>query len=69
LAEAVEAVRSQSPECIGKYFPAEHAAIDWSQDPQWRHKELSQVLAEAGRRNHEVARGPGKLARSARPSG
>ena len=49
-----EALRSHLPEFIGKYFPAEYAAIDWSQEPQWCDKELSQVLAEAGRRNREV---------------
>jgi hypothetical protein len=35
-------------------FPAEDAAIDWSYQPEWFDKELSQVLGESGRRNREV---------------
>ena len=37
-----------------KYFPAEYAAIDWSYQPEWFDKELSQVLGQSGRRNREV---------------
>ncbi|MBW3596326.1 MAG: hypothetical protein KY475_03515 [Planctomycetes bacterium] len=49
-----EALRGHLPEFIGKYFPAEHAAIDWTQPPEWFDKELSQVLGQPGRRNREV---------------
>jgi hypothetical protein len=49
-----EALRDHLSEFIAKYFPVEHAAIDWSYQPDWFDKELSQVLGEAGRRNQEV---------------
>jgi hypothetical protein len=49
-----EALRLYLPEFIEKYFSAEYAAIDWTCEPEWFDKELSLVLAESGRRNHEV---------------
>jgi hypothetical protein len=49
-----EALRLHLPEFIEKYFPAEHAAIDWRHEPEWFDKELSVVLAQAGERNRQV---------------
>ena len=39
---------------LEKYFPVIAAVIDWSFPPQWHDKELSQVLARAGRRASRV---------------
>jgi len=36
------------------YFPAMHAAIDWSVEPTWCDKELSRVVPKAKRRNQPV---------------
>jgi hypothetical protein len=36
------------------YFPAMHAAIDWTVEPKWCDKELSQVVGRARRRNQPV---------------
>ena len=49
-----EALREHLAEFVEKYFPAEHAAIDWSHEPQWCDKELSQVLGQSGQRNRAV---------------
>lgn len=49
-----EALRLYLAEFIEKYFPAEYAAIDWTCEPEWFDKELSQILAQSGRRNREV---------------
>ena len=49
-----EALREHLAEFVAKYFPAEHAAIDWSHEPQWYDKELSQVLGQSGQRNRAV---------------
>jgi hypothetical protein len=49
-----EALRLHLWEFIEKYFPIEHAAIDWTHKPEWFDKELSVVLAQAGERNRQV---------------
>jgi len=49
-----EALREHFPEIFGKFFPIEHALIDWSEPLEWCDKELSQVIGRAGRRNREV---------------
>jgi hypothetical protein len=49
-----EALRAYLAEFIKKYFPAEYDAIDWSVEPEWLDKELSQILAKAGAHNREV---------------
>jgi hypothetical protein len=49
-----EALRLFLPAFIEKYFPAEYAAIDWSYEPEWLDKELSQILGQAGQRNRAV---------------
>jgi hypothetical protein len=49
-----DALRNHLAEFTEKYFPREHAEIDWRYLPEWFDKELSQVLGEAGRRNREV---------------
>ncbi len=49
-----EALRMHFSPFLGKYFPAMFAAIDWSYEPTWSNKEMSQVLGTSGRRNREV---------------
>lgn len=49
-----EALRRYLAEFMAKYFPSEYAAIDWSYEPEWCDKELSQVVSQAGRRNSEL---------------
>ncbi len=49
-----ESLRLHFREILEKYFPAMGAAIDWNFPPQWHDKELSQVLARAGRRAGRV---------------
>ena len=49
-----EALRNHLPRFIPKYFPAIHAAIDWTAPLEWLDKEVSQVLGQAHRRNREV---------------
>jgi len=49
-----ETLRRHLPALLAKYFPSMHAAIDWSVEPQWFDKELSQVLGQAGKRNQQV---------------
>lgn len=41
-------------EILEKFFPAVAAVIDWRVEPQWHDKELSQVLAQTGRRGGRV---------------
>ena len=45
-----EALREHLPHFIEKYFPAVHAAIDWTAPLEWLDKEVSQVLGQAHRR-------------------
>jgi hypothetical protein len=49
-----EALRSHFPQFVAKYFPAMHAAIDWTAPLEWLDKEVSQVLGQAHRRSREV---------------
>jgi len=49
-----EALRGHLPQFTEKYFPAMHAAIDWTAQLVWLDKEVSQVLGQARRRNREV---------------
>ncbi len=49
-----EALRTHLRELLKKYFPAVYAAIDWSVEPKWCDKELSQVMGRAKRRNRPV---------------
>ena len=49
-----EALREHLPQFMEKYFPDEHATIDWSVESEWFDKELSQVLGQSGRRNQQV---------------
>lgn len=39
---------------MDKYFPQENDAIDWSAEPEWYDKELSQILGQSRQRNQEV---------------
>ncbi|MCR4410803.1 MAG: DUF4351 domain-containing protein [Thermoguttaceae bacterium] len=41
-------------ETLEKYFPSVAAAIDWSVPSRWHDKELSQILAQTGRRAGRV---------------
>lgn len=47
-----DAVRRYLPAFMGFYFPLAHAAIDWSQEPEFLDQELAQALrdAELGKR-------------------
>jgi hypothetical protein len=49
-----EAFRRYLRELLKMYFPAVHAAIDWSVEPTWCDKELSRVVPKAKRRNQPV---------------
>ncbi len=49
-----ESVRQHLPEFAAKYFPAIHAAIDWSRAVEWYDKEISLVLGQAGSRSKRV---------------
>jgi hypothetical protein len=49
-----EALREHFREILDKYFPAVCATIDWNDPPQWSDKELSRILARAGRRPQAV---------------
>ena len=49
-----EALRLHLPDFLAKFFAAVHAAIDWHAPLEWRDKELSQILGQAGSRNQRV---------------
>ena len=49
-----EALRRHLPEFLQKFFPDLFALIDWTIEPQWLDKEVSQVLGQPGRRNRQV---------------
>jgi hypothetical protein len=49
-----ETLRRYFAQVLAKYFPALSAEIDWSVEPQWCDKELTQVLGKTGRRNRRV---------------
>ena len=49
-----EALRLHLPDFLAKFFAAVHAAIDWNAPLEWRDKELSQILGQAGSRNRRV---------------
>ncbi len=49
-----EALRLHLTDFLASFFPAVHAAIDWSGPLEWCDKELSQILGQAGSRNKRV---------------
>jgi len=49
-----EALRRFLRQFVAKYFPLVDAAIDWTCEPQWCDKELSQVIGQSGKRNRRV---------------
>jgi hypothetical protein len=49
-----EALRRFLRAFLAMYFPVEFAAIDWTVEPEWCDKELSQVIGQAGKRNRRV---------------
>ena len=49
-----EAVRFHLREFIERYFPKLAVLIDWSREPHWLDKEISQVIGQLGQRNREV---------------
>jgi len=49
-----ETLRRYLRDLLRRYFPPIHAAIDWSVEPKWCDKELSQVVGRAKRRNQPV---------------
>ena len=49
-----EAIRSHLQEFIEQCFPPLGELIDWSCEPEWLDKEISQIVGKSGRRNQEV---------------
>jgi hypothetical protein len=49
-----EALRRHLPEFLAKFFPELYDLVDWTAEPEWLDKEISQVLGQPGRRNREV---------------
>ncbi|HEY0980475.1 DUF4351 domain-containing protein [Schlesneria sp.] len=49
-----EALRLHLPQFVGRFFPSLAQSIDWSCDPVWLDKEISQIIGQAGQRNQEV---------------
>ncbi len=49
-----EALRRFLREFVAQYFPLVDAAIDWTCEPEWCDKELSQVIGQSGKRNRQV---------------
>lgn len=49
-----EALRFHLQEFVEKYFPAIHPLIDWTREPVWLDKEISQIIGQLGRKNQEV---------------
>ena len=49
-----EALRQHFEEFLRDYFPAAHALIDWSIEPEWLDKEITQVLPQSGQRSRFV---------------
>ena len=49
-----EALRSHLRRFIEKFFPRLAELIDWSIEPEWLDKEISQIIGQSGHRNREV---------------
>ena len=49
-----EALRRFLREFLAKYFPLVYTAVDWTCEPEWCDKELSQVIGQSGKRNRRV---------------
>lgn len=49
-----ELLRSHLSEAIHDCFPALFQRIDWSFEPEWLDKEISQIVGQSGHRNREV---------------
>lgn len=49
-----EALRMHLPEFLGRFFPLLSSSIDWTHEPVWLDKEISQVVGQSGERNREV---------------
>ena len=49
-----EALRSHLRRFIEKFFPRLAVLINWSIEPEWLDKEISQVIGQPGNRNREV---------------
>src|SRR4051794_17188191 len=49
-----EALRRHLSEFIGRGFSELASLIDWTCEPEWLDKELSQIIGQAGHRNREV---------------
>jgi hypothetical protein len=49
-----EALRQYFDWFLSVYFPATHALIDWSVEPKWLDKEITQVLPQPGQRSRFV---------------
>ena len=49
-----EALRLYLRAFIEQYFPALATLVDWSFEPEWLDKEISQIIGQPGHRNREV---------------
>jgi Domain of unknown function (DUF4351) len=49
-----EALRRHLKEFIDRCFPRLAILIDWTFEPEWLDKEISQIIGRSGRRNQEV---------------
>ena len=49
-----EAIRSHLPQFVGRFFPLLDQSIDWTWEPVWLDKEISQIIGQSGQRNREV---------------
>ena len=49
-----EALRSHLRRFIEKFFPRLAELVDWSIEPEWLDKEISQIIGQPGNRNREV---------------
>ena len=49
-----EALRLHLRAFIEQYFPALAELVDWSFEPEWLDKEMSQIIGQSGHRNREV---------------
>ena len=49
-----EALRGHLREFMQKCFPTLAELIDWSREPDWLDKEISQIVGQAGHRNRQV---------------
>ena len=47
-------LKSHLSDFLRDYFPSVHERVDWSVDPEWLDKEITQVLPQPGQRSRFV---------------